>query len=86
LIESQIDQFLAGGKHEDMFPHRWLPSTFSIIEEGFTEDNQLLNSTMKIVRPKINEHFKNNIAYMYTPAGKNIFNDQNTNTLKKILM
>ena len=86
LIESQIDQFLAGGKHEDMFPHRWLPSTFSIIEEGFTEDNQLLNSTMKIVRPKINEHFKNSIAYMYTPAGKNIFNDQNISALKKILM
>ena len=42
LIESQIDQFLAGGKFEDMFPHRWLPATFSIIEEGFTEENHLL--------------------------------------------
>jgi long-chain acyl-CoA synthetase len=86
LIESQIDQFLAGGKHEEMFPHRWLPSTFSIIEDGFTEDNQLLNSTLKIVRPKINEYFKDRIAYMYTPQGKNIFNDQNINTLKKLLL
>jgi long-chain acyl-CoA synthetase len=85
LIESQIDQFLAGGKLEEMFPHRWLPSTFSIIQDGFTEDNQLLNSTLKIVRPKINEHFKDRIAYMYTPQGKNIFNDQNILTLKKLM-
>jgi long-chain acyl-CoA synthetase len=85
LIESQIDQFLAGGKLEEMFPHRWLPSTFSIIEDGFTENNQLLNSTLKIVRPKINEHFKDSIAYMYTPQGKNIFNDRNINALKKLL-
>jgi long-chain acyl-CoA synthetase len=85
LIESQIDQFLAGGKFEDMFPHRWLPSTFSIIEDGFTEDNKLLNSTLKIVRPKINEYFKDRFSYMYTPQGKNIFNDQNIITLKKLM-
>ncbi len=85
LIESQIDQFLAGGKHEDMFPHRWLPATFSIIEDGFTEDNRLLNSTMKIVRPKINERFQDRLTYMYTPQGKSIFNDQNINTLKKLM-
>jgi len=86
LIESQIDQFLAGGKLQDMFPHRWLPSTFTIIEDGFTEDNHLLNSTLKIVRPKINEHFKDRITYMYTPQGKNIFNDHNINILKKIVL
>jgi len=85
LIESQIDQFLAGGKLQEMFPHRWLPATFSLIEEGFTEDNHLLNSTMKIVRPKINEHFRDRIAYMYTPQGKNIFNEKNIQTLKKLL-
>ena len=85
LIESQIDQFLAGGKLDDMFPHRWLPSTFSIIDEGFTEDNQLLNSTLKMVRPRINEHFKSNIEYMYTPQGKNIFNELNNSILRKLL-
>jgi long-chain acyl-CoA synthetase len=84
-IESEIDQFLTGGKLEDLFPNRWLPASFSIIDEGFTEDNQLLNSTMKIVRPKINEHFADRLKYMYTPVGKNIFNDQNFNTLRKLL-
>jgi long-chain acyl-CoA synthetase len=85
LIESQIDQFLAGGKFEDSFPHRWLPATFAIIEEGFTEDNHLLNSTLKMVRPKINERFKEKLGFMYTPQGKNIFNDLNVKTLKGLL-
>jgi long-chain acyl-CoA synthetase len=85
LIESQIDQFLTGGKLADVFPHRWLPASFSIIDEGFTEDNQLLNSVMKIVRYKITEYYKNRLEYMYTPQGKNIYNEQNFNTLKKLL-
>lgn len=85
LIESQIDQFLAGGKFEDMFPHRWLPATFAILSEGFTEDNHLLNSTMKMVRPKINERFHETLMGMYTPQGKNIVNDRNLQTVKQLL-
>ena len=85
LLESQIDQFLDNGKFGDLFPHRWLPAAFSILDEGFTEENQLLNSTMKIVRPRITEHFRDRLNYMYTPQGKIIFNDQNFNTLKKLL-
>jgi long-chain acyl-CoA synthetase len=85
LIESQIDQFLAGGKFEDLFPHRWLPATFALIEEGFTEDNHMLNSTLKMVRPKIAEQFKERIDHMYTPHGKVIFNELNIKTVKNIL-
>jgi long-chain acyl-CoA synthetase len=85
LIESQIDQFLAGGKFEDLFPHRWLPATFAILEEGFTEDNHLLNSTLKMVRPKITEQFKDRIDFMYTPQGKTIFNEMNINVIKNML-
>lgn len=85
LIESQIDQFLAGGKFENAFPHRWLPATFSIITEGFTEENGLLNSTLKMVRPKINEYYKKRIQFMYTPQGKNINNDLNMQALQSLL-
>ncbi|HEX2393977.1 MAG TPA: AMP-binding protein [Bacteroidales bacterium] len=84
LIKSQFDQFLAGGKFESMFPQRWLPASFYIIPEGFTEDNQLLNSTMKMVRPKIHERFKNEISLMYTPQGKNIYGEHNMVTVKQI--
>jgi long-chain acyl-CoA synthetase len=85
LIEHQIDQFLAGGKFENMFPHRWLPSTFSLISEGFTEDNRQINSLMKIVRPKIIEFYQERIQFMYTPQGKNIHNEQNLKTLEALL-
>lgn len=84
LIASQIDQFLAGGKFEDMFPHRWLPASFSVLGEGFTEENHLMNSTLKIVRPKIIERYQDRIDSMYTPFGKNIFNDQNIQAVKKL--
>jgi len=85
LIEAQIDQFLAGGKFEGMFPSRWLPSTFALIPEGFTEENKLMNSTMKVVRPKITEFYKEKIQFMYTPQGKNIQNEQNLKALEALL-
>jgi long-chain acyl-CoA synthetase len=85
LIEDQIDQFTAGGKFEDMFPHRWLPSTFALIDEGFTEENRMLNSLMKMVRPKINEKYKDRIQYLYTPQGKHIHNELNMEALKSLL-
>lgn len=85
LIRSQIDQFLAGGKFADLFPHRWLPATFAVIGEGFTEDNHMLNSTLKMVRPKITEHFQNRIMDLYTPQGKNMLNELNVKTIKNML-
>ena len=85
FIKSQIDQFLQGGKFQDQFPHRWLPATFAVLAEGFTEDNHLLNSLAKMVRPKIEALYKDRISYMYTPQGKSILNELNINAVKNIL-
>jgi long-chain acyl-CoA synthetase len=85
LFESQINMFLAGGRYEDMFPHRWLPASFAIINEGFTEDNHLLNSTLKMVRPKIHETYESSIKHMYTPQGKIITNDPNIIAIRNLL-
>lgn len=85
LIEQQIDQFTAGGKFENQFPHRWLPSTFALITEGFTEENRLINSLMKMVRPKIIDFYHDRIQTMYTPQGKNIFNEKNRQALEVLL-
>jgi len=67
------------------FPNRWLPSSFIIIEEPFSEQNHLLNSTLKMVRTKITARYKNLIDFMYTSEGKNINNNTNIETVKKIL-
>lgn len=76
LIDGEINQF-KDGKYKEMFPSRWLPATFAVLGEGFTEQNHFMNSTLKIVRGKITEFYKNRIEYLYTAEGKDILNHQN---------
>ncbi|MBD3414847.1 MAG: AMP-binding protein [Candidatus Aminicenantes bacterium] len=77
LIQEQINAFTTGGEHEGMFPQRWLPSAVAVLGEPFTEENQMLNSTLKMVRRKIAEFYKNRIDFLYSPEGKDILNHQN---------
>ena len=80
-IESDINKFKKGGDAElgGMFPDRWLPSTFAVLAEPFTEQNQMINSTMKMVRGKIEKAYAQRIESLYTAEGKNIYNDDNLN-------
>ncbi len=80
-IREQLAAFEKGGELETMFPHRWLPSTFAVLPEPFTEQNGMINSTMKIVRGKVEKAYADRIEHMYTPEGKNIFNEKNINSL-----
>ena len=84
LIEGEINEFKAGGKYEDMFPQRWLPSRIGILEEGFTQENHLLNSSVKMVRGKITEQYNEFIEYLYTPEAKNICNIKNIEAISSI--
>ena len=81
IIQSQIDRFRKGGDLETLFPDRWLPSTFAVLPEPFTEQNGMVNSTMKIVRGKIEKAYASRIEHLYTAEGKNILNEKNKNSL-----
>lgn len=83
LFDEEINQFKTGN-YKEMFPSRWLPATFAILGEGFTEQNQFMNSTLKIVRGKITEFYKNRIDYMYSAEGKDIYNHQNMTIISRI--
>jgi long-chain acyl-CoA synthetase len=83
LIQQEVDAYKAGGKFENSFPERWLPASIAVLPEAFTEQNHLLNSTMKMVRGKINEYFKGELDFLYTPEAKNIVNQRNIDALKK---
>jgi long-chain acyl-CoA synthetase len=83
-IEKEINAFKSGGQSGGMFPDRWLPSALGILGEGFTEQNHFLNSTMKMVRGKIAEFYKNRIDYLYTAEGKDICNHQNRTIVKRM--
>jgi len=84
-IESVINQYKQGGAYGDLFPSRWLPAAIAILDEPFTLDNSLLNSTGKIVRAKIVDYHFNKIDYLYTPEAKSIVNPKNIEAIKKIL-
>ena len=81
-IEKAVNKFKKGGEFEGQFPERWLPSCFAVLAEPFTEQNQMINSTMKMVRGKIEKAYDARIKYMYTAEGKTLDNQQNIDALK----
>lgn len=85
LVGGEIDRYRAGGPYAGEFPERWLPAGLAIVDEAFTEQNGLVNSTMKVVRSKVEDHFRDRLEYLYTPEGKALRNPQNLASLKKML-
>ncbi len=81
LIQAEVDSYKKGGKHEGMFPERWLPTSIGICDEEFTIANKMMNSTMKIVRGKVEEHYASLLDYLYTAEGKDIKNPRNIEAL-----
>jgi long-chain acyl-CoA synthetase len=85
LIRTDINQFLPGGKYKNMFPGRWIPAAVGIMDEPFSEENHMLNSTMKMVRNRVVEHYKTLIDYLYTAPGKNMLNERNMEIIQKLM-
>ncbi len=84
-IQQEFNVYKNKGAFQGKFPERWLPSTFIILDEPFSESNHMINSTMKMVRPNIVKHYASEIEKAYTPEGKNVFNDLNLNSIQRIL-
>jgi long-chain acyl-CoA synthetase len=84
LIESELDKFRGNGIFSGQFPERWLPTTFAVLGESFTEQNKFLNSTLKMVRGKITEFYQNRIDYMFTAEGKDVCNHQNITIINRM--
>jgi len=82
ILQAEVDTYKKGGKHEGMFPERWLPTAIGICDEEFTIANKMMNSTMKIVRGKVEEHYASLLDYLYTAEGKDIRNSRNVEALK----
>ena len=83
LIEHEITQYKTG-RYKGMFPSKWLPSAIAILGDGFTEQNRMLNSSLKIVRRRICEFYKDRIEYLFTPEGKTIFNHRNMTIISRL--
>ncbi len=85
LVQREIQAYKTGGQYGDMFPQRWLPASFAILPEAFTEDNKFLNSTLKMVRGKITDYYASTLEYLFTPEGKAVQNAQNYKNSEKFL-
>jgi long-chain acyl-CoA synthetase len=84
LLENEVNEYRTNGKYGSMFPQRWLPVAIGILEEGFSEDNGLMNSTMKIVRGKVMDRYADLIEYLYTPYAKDVSNERNIEEIEKM--
>ena len=81
LLQDEVNMYRKGGRHFGEFPERWLPAAVCVLPEPWTEQNHFLNSSMKVVRGRVEEAYKENMAFAYTPEGKNIVNDMNLASL-----
>ena len=85
ILDAEIRKYRTGGEFGEEFPDRWLPAALAIVDEPFTEQNGLVNSTMKVVRNKVEAYFKERIDYAYTAEGKQLLNEKNIESLSKLL-
>lgn len=80
-LQREINEYRKGGKQEGIFPERWLPAAVAVIGEPFSEQNGLVNSTMKIMRGKVEERYAARIESLYSPGAKSIENQENIDAL-----
>ena len=81
LLQDEVNMYRKGGRQFGAFPERWLPAAVCVLPEPWTEQNHFLNSSMKVVRGRVEEAYKAHMEYAYTPEGKNIVNDMNLASL-----
>lgn len=83
ILAQEINQYKKGGKFEGIFPERWLPSVFVVLPEAFSQENGLVNNSMKLIRGKVAEYFSKQLEFLYTPQAKNLENEMNIEAIKK---
>ena len=79
-IQDEVNEY-RNGKFAGMFPEMCLPKAIAVLPEEFTEQNHLLNSSMKIVRGRVEERYADRIKYAYTAEGKELVNEKNMASL-----
>lgn len=86
LLETEVDEYRPGGKRSGLFPERWLPAAIGVLDEPFTEQNRLLNSTLKVVRGRIETTYRDRLEHLHSPSGKSIVNEKNLESISRLLL
>ena len=81
ILQAEVDSYRKGGRHEGLFPEKWLPAAIVVADEAFTEQNGMLNSTSKMVRRNVEKHYAKRIEYAMTAEGKMLYNPENLRSI-----
>jgi len=81
-IEKSFYHFKKLKEYKRKFQVKWIPSVFTILDEPFTENNKMINSTMKMVRYKIAEIYEDKFNRMFE-AGFKSNGEENIETIRK---
>jgi len=84
-LKNEMLLFSKQKEFKDKFPGKWIPSNFQIIAEEFSEENQMINSTLKMVRHKITETYQNRLDLMYGSKAQDKARLANTEILKNLV-
>ncbi|UCE94133.1 MAG: AMP-binding protein [Flavobacteriaceae bacterium] len=84
-LKEDMLSFSRQKEFEGKFPGKWIPSNFQVLEEPFTEENKMINSTLKMVRHKITETYRERLDMMYGGKANDKALTENIKRLKKIV-
>ncbi len=84
VLREELFLFRTRPDFRDRFPPQWIPSVFQLLPEQFSEENRLINSSMKLVRFKVLETHRDIIDYMYTTEGGDPHNRRNREVLASL--
>ena len=83
-LKEEMLRFTKQAEFKDKFPVKWIPSNFQVLEEEFSEDNKMINSTLKMVRHKITENFQDRLDLMYGPDAQRLSRQRNLEVLESM--
>lgn len=84
LLQNEVNKYKEKGMYAGTFPQRWLPANIAVLDQAFSEQNKMMNSTLKIVRNKVVENYKETIDFLYKPEARDICNNVNMKFMMKL--
>jgi long-chain acyl-CoA synthetase len=84
LLQDEMNRFKNEPVYQGRFPKVWTPVTYMMLSEPFTEENLMINSTMKMVRYKITETYQELLDYIYTDEGHRHDNPRNLDAVREL--
>ena len=84
-IKSEMLLFNKQPEFKGKFPSKWIPSNFQIIEEDFSEENKMINSTLKMVRQNITETYQKRLDLMYDKDAQKNALEENIKVVDKLI-